>query len=267
MSKRKNNYVASAKVEPEAIEQHRVFCSLPAPFNKNIDALIWNGVTGDKRVDYIISGNLIIDYCSFPKPARRRISFANSAARASSAAAVGHGVILNPPVPISEHKVFGKLPAPFNQQIDGVLFNGQKGANRIDMIFSGDQVVEFCCLGEGLVKSQPVPIAQHRALRMLPEPFNKKIDAVAWNGQPAHMHVDYIFSGHMVVEFNSCPGFSKLISAPVDIAEHEIFSSLPQPFREKGIVVQEILWNGLHGEDRVDYIFCGDQVCEFSGIK
>jgi len=219
---------------------------LPSPFNTKIDAVIWNGVDGSNRVDYIFSGDQVLEYNVW--------TYAEQRTKAA-------------PVPVAQHQIFGKLPLPFNTKIDAVIWNGVDGSNRVDYIFSGDQVLEYTVwtYAEQRMKAAPVPIAQHHILGKLPSPFNTKIDAVIWNIVDVSGRVDYIFSGDQVLEYTVWTyAEQRMKAAPVPIAQHHILGKLPSPFNTK---IDAVIWNIVDVSGRVDYIFSGDQVLQYTVWK
>jgi hypothetical protein len=165
---------------------------------------------------------------------------------------------------ISEHPLFKDLPPPFNQHIDAISWNGGLFKDRRDLIFSGDQVLEYTLYSEhpgNRVLNKPKKISERRLFAALPPPFNQKIDAITSNGIIGSTRIEWVFSGGQVAEFVLYSGKEKrLQSPPTSIAANTMFDELPPPFNQK---IDAVAWNGALGQGRVDYIFSGGQVLEY----
>jgi hypothetical protein len=241
------------------------FDDLPMPFDGKIDAVISNNLAGAKRIDYLFSGGLVLEYTVWAG-ARHRLKAI--------------------PCEISSHEIFGQLPAPFNDRIDATIWNGEQGAGRIDYIFSDDQVLEFTAWPQAdeRVKAAPDAISSSPIFSQLPVPFENKIEATTCNGERGANRIDYLFCDGLVLEFTVWSHAQKRLRAePCPISEHEMFKQLkpgegdnaagvligpsglpvglPAAFDQQ---VDAVVWNGLNGAKRIDYLFCGGQVVEYT---
>ena len=226
------------------------FEPFPPPFSERIDAWAWNGCTGmdvleEDRIDYFFSGDQVLTYTLWHWERQdRRVKM--------------------PPMKISEHPIFKELPPPFNEKIDAISWNGGHFSARRDLIFSGDQVIEYTLWSKhpsSRVLNKPKRMSERRLFANLPPPFNQKIDAITSNGIIGATRIEWVFSGDQVVEFVMYSGKEKRMrEPPMNISAHPYFSELPPPFNQK---VDAVAWNGALGQLRIDYIFSGDQVLEY----
>ena len=230
-----------------------VFAQLPPPFSEKIDAWAWN--TFDwlqyrkERTDYFFSGDQVITYTLWPWERQDR--------RVQMQA-----------MKISEHPVWKDLPAPFNQKIDAISWNGGRFKDMRYYIFSGDQVIEYTLWDnyhkKTRVMRRPCKIAEHELFKDLPPPFNQKIDAITQSGVRGRTRIEWIVSGDQVVEYlmYSPPraGGGRLHSPPSSIVANPVFDELPPPFSQK---IDAFGWNGNQGQLRIDYIYSGGHVLEY----
>ena len=169
---------------------------------------------------------------------------------------------------ISEHPVWKDLPAPFNQKIDAISWNGGRFGDMRYYIFSGDQVMEYTLWDKYLKKTRLMrgldKIAEHELFKDLPPPFNHKIDAITQSGVRGRTRIEWIVSGDQVVEYlmYSPPraGGGRLHSPPSSIVANPVFDELPPPFSQK---IDAFGWNGNQGQLRIDYIYSGGHVLEY----
>ena len=112
------------KAPPIAIASHSIFCSLPAPFNSKIDAVLSKpaAVSASAECHYMISGDQVMEFTTWSHAPER---------------------VKAPPMSIASHKIFGSLPAPFHTKIDAVLSKPSatvSGSAECHYVFSGEQV-------------------------------------------------------------------------------------------------------------------------------
>ena len=111
----------------------------------------------------------------------------------------------------------------------------------------------------GRLVSPPVRIKAHPKFCKLPPPFSARLDAVLWHSGDAGGDCSHYFvSGGHVCEY-SLRGAA--LGDVVPLSEHAAFAELPDSFRFN---LDASLWNGRTGARRVDYIFCGGHVVEYS---
>ena len=224
------------------------FEAMPAPFSEKIDATA--SIAGDMankgigRVDYFFSGDQVLTYTlwMFEKQSKR---------------------VKKEPMKISQHPLFNQLPPPFNQKIDAVSWNGGLGRDRIDLIFSGDQVIEYTLwsYASQRCKSQPMKISEHHLFKdLLPAPFNQRIDAISQDSNFSGARLSWLFHDDMVIEYvlyHTIGVKHGPRGAPMKIKDSPIFNELPETFTQK---IDAFSFNGTAGQMRQDTIYTGDQV-------
>lgn len=228
----------SSTAPPEA-----VFEQLPSPFTHNIDAILCKFPGTDSEVNYIFSGNRVVEYSTDSYKKNR---------------------VLTPPTEIWAHPVLSQLPSPFNNKIDAVITKFAGGSTEVNYIFSGSQVVEYTTWRNAgsRVKSPPKEICEHPEFKQLPAPFNKKIDGVISKFVGTDSEINYIFSGNQVIEYTTYKHAKSQVRTPaMPIRNHPVFSQLPAPFSE-GIDAAIVKFAGSSRE-RI-YIFSRNMVIEFT---